>query len=201
MENYKSNSHRSKEGKTAVPAEKKVEKVVKGTAKVKKKSEVRKFADIFIAEDVSNVKDYIVQEVIVPLVQKTICDIFSDIPNMIFYGRNGMKKRSGSSNYVSYRDYSSRSRNDEPIRNSGALDFGEVIVESRAEAEEILTRLDELIETYGVVSVADLYDLAGLSLSGRYTYNNYGWTNISRSEVIRVRDGWLVKMPKALPIG
>ena len=58
--------------------------------------------------------------------------------------------------------------------------------------------MDELIETYGVASVADLYDLVGLRCE--YTDNKYGWNNLRNAEPIRVRDGYMLKMPKALPI-
>ena len=38
---------------------KKVEKVVTGTVKTKKKNEISKFADVFISEDISNVKNFV----------------------------------------------------------------------------------------------------------------------------------------------
>ena len=43
---------------------KKVEKVVKGTVKKKKKSEVSKFKDVFISEDANSVKNYIFMDVL-----------------------------------------------------------------------------------------------------------------------------------------
>ena len=58
--------------------------------------------------------------------------------------------------------------------------------------------LDELIETYGLVRVADLYDLVGIT--GNYTDNKYGWMNIRNAEIMRVRDGYMIKMPRAVPI-
>ena len=58
--------------------------------------------------------------------------------------------------------------------------------------------MDELIDMYGQVSVADLYDLVGKTCE--HTDNKYGWTNIRNAEPVRVRDGYLLKMPKALPI-
>ena len=57
---YKSNSHKSKE----VDERKKVGKVVKGKVKTKKKSGITKFTDVFISEDVSSVKSYIIGEVL-----------------------------------------------------------------------------------------------------------------------------------------
>ena len=57
---YKPNSHKYKEEQKNLPAErKKVEKVVTGKVKTKKKSEASKLKDVFISEDVSNVKSYI----------------------------------------------------------------------------------------------------------------------------------------------
>ena len=58
--------------------------------------------------------------------------------------------------------------------------------------------MNELLDNYGIVSVADLYDLVGKSCD--YTANRYGWTNIRNAEPVRVRDGYLLKMPKVGPI-
>ena len=71
INNCKPNSYKSKEASK----EKKVEKIVKGTVKTKKKSEIRKFADIFISEDVGNVKSYVFNDVLVPAVKNAIVDI------------------------------------------------------------------------------------------------------------------------------
>ena len=94
MEEYKSNSHRSKEEKKQAPDRKKTQAVAK--AKVKKKSSVRKFTETFVSEDVSSVKDYIIGDFIIPLIQKTICDIFEEIPKTIFYGKSSKGRRSSS---------------------------------------------------------------------------------------------------------
>lgn len=107
MDDYRSNSHKAKaEAKEA--AEKKVDKVVTGNVKRKKKSEVSKFKDVFISEDVSNVKSYIFLDVLVPAIKKAVSDIVKDGVDMMLYGdkRGGSR---GSSNYVSYRSYSDNS--------------------------------------------------------------------------------------------
>ena len=48
MEDYKSNSDKSRQEQKS---EKKVEAVITGTAKTRKKGDMQKFADVFIAED------------------------------------------------------------------------------------------------------------------------------------------------------
>lgn len=205
MSDYKPNSHKSKvENATRSGEEKKVEKVVRGKVKKKKKTEIRKFADVFIAEDAANVKSYILMDVLVPAVKKAISDIVQDGVSMILYGsaNGGSKNRYGNASYVSYRSYSDRDRRDDRrndyARNRSRYDFDDIILSDRGEAEEVLTRMDELIDTYGIVSVADLYDLVGINCD--YTDNKYGWTNIRNAEAIRVRDGYMLKLPKPLPI-
>ena len=199
-EEYKPNSHKFREGQSEALTEKKIEKVVRGKVKTKPKSGVSKIADIFISEDVSNVKSYIMMDVLVPAVKKAISDIVRDGIDMILYGESRGRRSSTTSSYVSYRDYS-RSDDRDRFRDSrtrSGYNHDDIILESRGEAEEVLTRMDELIDTYGVVSVADLYDLIGKSCE--YTDNKYGWTNIRNAEPIHVHDGYMLKLPKALPI-
>ena len=196
---YKPNSHKYKEEQKNLPAErKKVEKVVTGKVKTKKKSEASKLKDVFISEDVSNVKSYIFMDVLIPAAKKAISDIVSNGIDMILYGETRSRKSSSGASYVSYRDYSRRADRRDSSWTRVGYDYDDIILETRGEAEDVLERMNELIDTYDVVSVADLYDLVGKSCN--YTDNKYGWTNIRNAEPIRVRDGYLLKMPKAGPI-
>lgn len=201
-EEYKPNSHKSKEEQSNPPSEvKKIEPVVKGKV-VKKKNTVRKFTDVFVSEDVKNVKSYILMDVLVPAAKKAISDIVTNGIDMILYGESGRNRKRSTADYVSYNRYSSdrRDRDDSysSTRTRSGYSYDDIVFETRGEAEEVLTRMDELIDTYRVVSVADLYDLA--NVSGSYTDNNYGWTNICSAEVVRVRNGYIIKLPKVLPI-
>ena len=78
MEEYKPNSHKSKEDQKGAVSEKKVEKVIAGTVKSKKKSEIRKFTDVFISEDIDNVKSYILLDVLIPAIKKAISDVVTN---------------------------------------------------------------------------------------------------------------------------
>ena len=199
---YKPNSKRYKTEQKDAPADKKkVEKVVKGAVKTRKKSGVSKLKDTFISEDVSNVKSYILMDVLIPAAKKAISDIVRDGIDMILYGDTHRGRSSSSASYVSYRSYSDRDRRDnryESSRSRTIYEPDDIILESRVEAEEVLDRMNELLDNYGIVSVADLYDLVGKSCD--YTANRYGWTNIRNAEPVRVRDGYLLKMPKVGPI-
>lgn len=199
MEDYKPNSHRYKEGqKRAAAEDKKVEKVVTGTVKVKKKNEISKLKDVFISEDVNNVKNYVLMDVLIPAVKKAISDIVTNGIDMILYGSK-FTNASG----VSYRDYSGRSSGDRFANSrrtvASSYDRKNICLEHRGEAEEVLSRMDELLDTYGVVSVADLYDLVGVT--GSFTDNKYGWTSLASAKVVPVRGGgYTIKLPTARPI-
>ena len=202
MENYKPNSHKSKEENKASPDERqKIEKVVKGTVKTKKKNEIRKLTDVFISEDVHSVKSYILMDVLVPAIKDAIEDIVTNGIRMVLRGETSARKSSTASK-VSYRSYYDSKRDDDRFaRDSRAAlrySYDDIILESRGEAEDVITRMEEIIETYGFVRVADLYDLVGIT--GDYTDNKYGWKNIRTAEPVRVRDGYMLKLPRALPL-
>jgi len=178
-----------------------VEKVVSGSVKSRKKSEIQKFADVFIQEDVQKVKSYILMDVLAPALKKAISDIVTNGIDMILYGETGRTKKSGTASKVSYRSYYDRQderRDYGSIRTRTGYDYDDIVLDNRGEAEEVLSRMDELISTYGLVSVADFYDLVGVT--GNYTDNKYGWTNIRSASVVRVRDGYMIKLPRALPL-
>lgn len=196
MEKYESNSHKSKENKANLESREKLEKVVSGTVKTKKKSGFRKFFSNVVSEDVTNIKSYIVRDIVIPSVKKAL----SDTIDMILYG-DTRRNRSNASK-ISYRSFYDRGYDEPRTRmDSGTrsvYNFDDIILESRGEAEEVLSRLNDLMDTYGIVCVADLYDLVGISCD--YTANKYGWTNVRNATVERTRDGWMLRMPKAMPI-
>ena len=63
MPEYPDNSHSARENTS--PPSKRVEKVVNGTAKTRKQSEVKKFAGIFMPDEVGDVKTFIITDVVI----------------------------------------------------------------------------------------------------------------------------------------
>lgn len=175
--------------------DKKVEKVVKGTVKKKRKSEVTKFKDTFISEDINSVKSYILLDVLVPSIKKALSDIVKDGIDMILYGdKQGSRT---NSSHVPYRNYSSGSRQSNRASRTN-YDFADLVFDTRGEAKSVLSSMDELIDHYGVVTVADMCDLAGVTCN--YTDNKYGWMNIASAQVVHGRDGYIIKMPRVVPV-
>lgn len=194
MEDYKRNSNKAK----AEAEQKKVEKVVKGSAKVKKKSELKKLADTFIQEDAKTVGEYVFSDILVPAVKKTFADIVSNSLDMFLWGktnsRNGTRRNGGTISYRSiYSQQNDRLRREPDRRRSYEID--DILIATREEAEDVLARMDELIADYGTVSIADYYDMVGIT--GRTTDNRYGWGDLRDATIVRDRDGYIIKLPRA----
>lgn len=199
MEDYKPNSYRFKEEQKEKEREKKIEKVVKGKVITKKKSKIGSFAGQIISEDANSAGGYVMGEVIIPALKKTISDIVTNGIDIILYGESGGRNRRSTADRVSYSSYSDRDRRPSQVNRIGTgYSYDDIILDSRAEAMDVLSRMEEIIDTYKVVSVADLYDLVGVR--GNYTDNKYGWTSMRNADVIRCRDGYQIKLPRAMPI-
>lgn len=197
MDEYKSNSHKSRQNQNDDIPEKKVEKVVSGSVKSKKKNGLQKITNVFVPEDVDDVKSYIFEDIVVPAVK----DIILDAVKAVLGVNNTYKGRSSTAGKISYRKYyddRDRRDRDTPSQIKRAYDYDDIIIENRGDAEEVLVRMDELIATYGLVSVADFYDLVGVS--GNYTDNKYGWTDIRGATTVRVGDGYMIKLPRVKPL-
>lgn len=194
---YKSNSHKLRDG-TPEPEEKKLAPVISGTAVTQKKSGFSKFADSIIAEDLASVGNYILADVLVPAFKKTIADIVTNGIDILLYGKTGVSKSGTNASKISYGSYYQRSYN-EPIRanqSASVFDYDNIIFDNRGDAEAVLSSMDELLDQFGIVSVADFYELSNVPCPN-YTANKYGWINIRNAQVLRARDGYIIKLPRA----
>ena len=201
MANYPGNSHKSKDENTKPAGEKQIKKLVTKPAKTKKKGELRKFAEEFIVDDVKNIKSYVLNDVLLKTIKDTIWDITTNTLDMfLFNGSKDHRKSRKASPKISYRDYYD-SKNDRGRKYDvrERFDFDDLEFDSRGEADAVLTGMLETIDNYGVVTVSDMYDMA--DVTAPYTGNRYGWTSLRNAEVVRVRNAYIIKLPKAKPIG
>lgn len=204
MAEYPDNSHSAKEtqqtkrvNNSIKTGEKRFEKVVSGTAKIKKKSIFRQMMDLFLPADMTVVKDHIVNEVIVPGIKKVIAGVCGE---MLGFPISTSSDR---------RNYQTVSYNTISTNNSSAtkyskptygFNYEDVIFETRGDAEFVLDQLEAAIEQFHVVSVGDLLDLAGISSNNYAMKNKYGWTDLRSAKVVMVSDGYALQMPRAIQI-
>lgn len=195
-EDFPSNSNIQKGKELA----RKVKKITTGTVVRKKKSFINSFSETFLGDTTKNVVNYILFDVLVPAAKNTISEMISTGIEMLLYGEPRRNRRDKRSSHVSYGNYYNRDRDRErerPIeRNRGRHTFDDVVIDTRAEAEEVLSNLVEIVDNYGVVSIADFYDLVGLN--GDWSDHKYGWDNLSQTVIQRVREGYILVFPKPL---
>lgn len=201
MSEYTPNSHKYKEEQSGITGDKRAKKVVTNVTKTKKKSDIQKFADVFISEDIANVKNYILMDVLIPGLKKTLSSVLKNGIDMILYGEADERPSSTSGTRVAYHKFydDELSRNHAGgYRSRTGHDYDDIVFATRNDAKAVLAEMNDLISIYGMASIADLYSAAGQSCS--YTYNDYGWSDIRSAEIIPVRDGYVIKFPKALPL-
>jgi len=73
-----------------------------------------------------------------------------------------------------------------------------LIFDTRETAEIVVDNMQDLIDKYGAVTVADINDLAGITnvLSDQL----YGWTDVNACYIIRTINGWSLILPAPIEI-
>lgn len=209
MTDFPSNSQRPRRELRPEPAieaaqKAKVEKVVEGEVVFRKKPLGRRFRETFLGGDGTTVWEYVRGDILVPALQDLIHDITIGSVERMLYPDGGIRphRRPGRGVPVRY-DLASRgglsSRRDDPRpqmsrRARASHDFDEIILDNRVEAERVLRGLFDILDQYEQVTVQDLYELVGVS--GNWTDERYGWTDLRGSRAVRTRQGYLLELPR-----
>lgn len=196
---FPSNSETSKKG---VPNGKNISPVVSSTAVRRKKSLRKQFRETFVAGDARTAISYVLFDVLLPAAKDMVVEAGSQGIEKLIFGdsrrRGSTRPPSGPYGNVEYNRYSSGSRLSGPQRamsrqSRARHNFDEVVLDERAEAEEVIDRLFDLVSRYEAATVADLYELVGLAST--HTDNKWGWTDLTGAGVTRVRGGYLLDLP------
>ena len=189
--------------------EKHIEQVTTGEVRRKKPSLRKQFKDTFISGSIRGSLSFVVLDVLLPAAKDMVVEAVGEGARQLFFGE-GRRYRGGSTpppsgpyGQVNYRGYSTPSRNPSAQRAMSrraraAQNFDEIVLDSRTEAEEVIDRLYDLVGKYDTATVADLYELVGLSAS--HTDYKWGWADLHGAGVSRIRDGYLLDLPDPIPL-
>jgi hypothetical protein len=213
---YPSNSHQARDENVVTPEPKKIDKVVKNEVRRRKTPLGKRFAETFVGGDANSVVSYVVFEVLVPAAKDMVSDAFSQGIDRMLFGESRSSRRSsrtgGTNGYVSYNRMATNgnkprngldefARRDPSRRSRSAHDFDEIILATRVEGEEVIRRLYDILEQYETATVADLYEMVGVTPS--YTDGKWGWGpgGLQGATVSRTRGGgYLLDLPKPEPV-
>ena len=191
------NSHNSKQPKQVKP-------VAQARLEQRGSRGLGRLKGALVAETGRALLDYVVYDVIVP----NLKDALSATVNRALFGDGrGYPVNSRATNHrTDYTSYS-RGRTDGSVRDprrelsvraKTQHNFDEVVFNDRAEADLVLERLMDLIDAYGVATVADFYDLAGIS--NDHPDHNWGWERLGSAAIRRTRAGYILDLPRPITI-
>lgn len=167
----------------------------------------RFFETFFSGDDARGIFDYVLFDVIIPAVKDLASNAGSELIDRTLYGdsrgpnRRTSSRPSGQAGYISYNRFAPSARQDDrpPLPRRASNDFDDLVFQTRAEALEVLDQMNDVIEKYGVVTQADVYEMA--ELSPQPIDHKWGWSDLTGARVMKIREGHLIQIPrKAEPI-
>jgi len=206
MEDYPSNSQRAK------PASKPrvIEPVVTGNIIRKKKSPGKRLRNLLISGDPKEQATAVFLTVVIPSVKDLALNALQEYMFGVAHGggsgvpNRGFARVMNDANFgrINYQRMSTKSPlidRSEPRTRAGtttqdAFDFDDIIFNDRVKAVTVLERLNDLVSQFDSATVRDLHDLVGIT--GPFTDEKYGWTNLSNASVSRVSEGYLLNLPR-----
>lgn len=196
--------------------DKNLKPVVKIDTTKAKKSTGRQFLDSFITSDFGIVREYLIDDILIPAVKDTIVNSICSAVNMIFKGTPGKRSAWNSGSTGSTFNYSGIWKQSEPgyfrqqketksyetaiANRRSSMQYMDISFDNRADAEQVLSTMHDILDQYPSVSVADFYDLVGYDYGSNWTCHDYGWTDLSGVIVTWSRGAWIIALPKAMPI-
>ncbi len=207
MEEFPSNSRKNRE---VAEREPKLERVTRGEVIRRKKPLGRQFTEFF-AGNARSAGSYVFLDVLLPALRDMIADAATFGAERMIYGdtrgggrRSGVRTPGGIGHTPYHRMGASASRYDRPDprmtqRARATHDFSEIILPTRHEAADVLDKMFELCTKYEQVTVSELYDLVGIPPA--YTDDKYGWIDLNGADIRRIREGYLLDLPRPEPLG
>ena len=158
-------------------------------------SPVAKIRNSIFVETGKDLADYVIFDIVIPGIKDAVANT---VQRMLFGGSGYAVPTKNHTNYSTYARVRNSEYRDAPpalSRSSRATHrFDDIIFDERAEADLVLERLQDLIDTYGSATVADFYDLVGCS--DDYTDRNWGWTSLRGAGIRRLRQGYSLDLPR-----
>lgn len=204
------------DAETSKPEKEKLEPVINGKAEQRKKSLGAKFRQHFVSEG-EGFLDHIVEKVVIPkslelvntIIRQT-ADAFAQGVEEALFGGRVAPRPSATPHPGVQRHHTAYERISSPrvvntaatthyqpvIRRSNVVK--DVVVEYREDAELVLDTLRGVIERHGHCTLGDFYGL--VDIKPNPVDEEWGWTNLNSARSREVNGGYLIVLPRLIPI-
>jgi hypothetical protein len=192
-----------KTGGPPAPPKKKIEQVVTG-AKLVQRPATRRFFDFLFAESPKALGKKVWHEVLVPRGKAGIEQALNEFIAGAMWGNTGNRPpsnivqgavlRGGSINYQAISQTNSLQQARSAFVNQSSGNYKDIVVPTQDFAQTLLANLYDLLNQYRVVAVADLYEAAGITPA--ISDGSYGWTSLEGARISKVREGYMLELPR-----
>ena len=180
-----------------------------GKVKVKTEGEGKKFLKLFFTGSLKEAMKYAFDSVFVPYTKDAMCRTATNVVNFWVNGDKTTNNKQSGPNRVSWNSNSgdnywaaSNNRGGLPqpsTKSNNIYSVNTLEFDERGDAELVLIKLKENLETYHQVPVADFYEISGAKFN--FTDYKYGWKNLDRASIERTNYGkYYIDFPKVIPL-
>lgn len=207
MDSFPPNSKTGPAAPPPAPEPKKVQRVTTGEAVRRKRRLGSKFKETFIGGDAKGAAHYVFLSVIVPSAKDLLAEAAQTGIERLIYGETKASRRTGApqNGYagigrVNYQGMSNgpntkAEQRTLPRTSRSRHDFSDIVIQSRADADEVLDQMFALLNHDGSIAVGDLYELCGIRPD--HVDYKWGWTELAGAGVKQLRggQGYLLVLP------
>lgn len=178
----------------------------------------RRLLKTFVQGDIGRSWSDVVSDILVPAARDVITQAVTSGFEQLIYGerqrpssvRRSSYGVSGGSSYTSYNRYGrgpergvrpNVGRPEYTDRARQQHDFSRIVTETRAELEEVLNQMLEVLDQYGTVTVHDFHGLVGVT--SNFADEKFGWddpNDLRSARVVRSRDGYYLDITRPIQL-
>ena len=153
-------------------------------------------------------KSFIFDEIVTPLIQRAVVEGVTGAINYLVKGDAYADRKATNSfgkSYINYNGISSgkpSSSGSQYVysgKNSG-MEIENVWFESRVDAQRVLDEMMGVIAQYDILTVNGFYDLIGRTSLIDPSNEKFGWSDLRNAYITGARGGWIIHLPRPMPI-
>ncbi len=180
-----------------------VHQIVPSAIEVKRPA-TRRFLDYLFAESPRALGAKVGRDVVVPRVKAGFEEAFNSFLSGMLWGGGGRPlsnmvqgatlRAPMGMQYHNITSLNPQTQAAQANVSRSAGNYKDLVVPTQDYAEILLANLIDLHNQYRVVTVADLYEMVGKS--AQISDNSYGWVSLDGARISKVRDGYLLELPR-----